>query len=256
MDRTSPSLGEACHAALVLVGAKATPIASGRRGALAWRRMAESQLAPLIASLSRSLSGVERGRADLEGLVSGALPDDARGLFTRAPRLVGKEPASFTDAERASVNWPLVLAADEVVRILVLARAGEKLGGPELAELVDAVYRHGEARERMAVLRALPFLRAPERFVALAGDACRTHVVPIFEAIACENPFPAQHFPPDAFRQMVLKAVFVEVPVRRIHGLDARLDAELARMARGYASERAAAGRVIPEDATWLGSQA
>jgi len=196
-------------------------------------------------------------RADLERLVAGQLPDgELRAVFTRAPRLVGKEPAAFSAEERAAVPWPLVLAADELVRIVLLARAGEALGEAELGALVDAVYRHGEARERAAVLRALPFLRAPERFVPLAADACRTHVLPIFEAVACENPFPARHFEPDAFRQLVLKAVFLEVRVARIHGLSARLDAELARMARGYASERAAAGRPIPEDATWLGSQA
>jgi hypothetical protein len=218
--------------------------------------MAESHLAPLVACVARSLPGITRWRADLERLIEGELPEDLRGMFTRAPRLVGKEQAAFTDAERASVSWPLILAADEVVRIVLLALASEKLGSSELGALIDVVYRHGEARERAAVLRALSFLQGPEQFVTLAGDACRTHVVPIFEAIACENPFPAQHFEPDAFRQMVLKAVFLEVRVARIHGLAGRLDAELARMARGYASERAAAGRVIPEDATWLASQA
>jgi hypothetical protein len=118
------------------------------------------------------------------------------------------------------------------------------------------VYRHGEARERAAVLRALPFLPGAERFVPIAADACRTHVLPIFEAIACENPFPARHFEPAAFRQLVLKAIFIEVRIGRIHGLAVGLDAELARMARDYAAERAAAGRPIPEDAAWLGSQA
>jgi hypothetical protein len=220
--------------------------------------MAESHLAPLVACLARALSRLPEGRrTELERLVAGELPaGEPSGLFTRAPRLVGKEPPAFTDDECAGVPWPLALGVDEVVRIVLLARAGQVLGDAELGALVDAVYRHGEARERAAVLRALPFLSAPHRFVSLAGDACRTNVVPIFEAIACENPFPAQHFEPDAFRQLVLKAVFLEVRVARIHGLAARLDAELARMARGYASERAAAGRPIPEDAAWLGSQA
>jgi hypothetical protein len=220
--------------------------------------MAESPLAPLIASLTRAAARVaEARRGDVERLLAGQLPvDDLRGLFTRAPRLLGKEPASFTADEQAALAWPVALAADEVLRIVLLARASELLGEADFGALVDAAYRHGEARERAAVLRALPFLARPERFVALAGDACRTNVVPVFEAIACENPFPAQHFSADAFRQLVLKAIFVEVRIQRIHGLAARVDAELARMARDYAAERAAAGRPIPEDAAWLASQA
>lgn len=264
---------QARHAALVLLWSKATAHCFLSPGRASVRRMAESHLAPLVASLTRSAARVaEARRGELERVLAGQLPfEDARGLFTRAPRLVGKEPAPFTAEERAALPWPVELAADEVLRVVLLARASEQLGEAELGALVDAVYRHGEARERAAVLKALPFLEPPldtagapgpgttspaGRFVDIALDACRTHVVPVFEAIACENPYPARHFSADAFRQLVLKAIFVEVRIGRILGLRARIDAELARMARDYAAERAAAGRPIPEDAAWLGSQA
>jgi hypothetical protein len=51
---------------------------------------------------------------------------------------------------------------------------------------------------------------------------------------------------------MVLKAIFIEVPVSRIEGLDRRNGAELRRMARDYASERRAAGRPVPSDVDLL----
>jgi hypothetical protein len=47
---------------------------------------------------------------------------------------------------------------------------------------------------------------------------------------------------------MVLKAIFIEVPVSRIEGLAQRRGPELERMARDYASERRAAGRPVPSD--------
>jgi hypothetical protein len=70
----------------------------------------------------------------------------------------------------------------------------------------------------------------------------------VFEAIACDNPFPASYFPELAFNQLVMKAFFTEAPVRSIWGLKERLNPELRRMALDYAAERKAAGRAVPED--------
>jgi hypothetical protein len=45
-----------------------------------------------------------------------------------------------------------------------------------------------------------------------------------------------------------MKALFTGAPLRRIHALPSRLNAELRRMARDFAAERRAAGRPVPED--------
>jgi hypothetical protein len=70
----------------------------------------------------------------------------------------------------------------------------------------------------------------------------------VFEAIACDNPYPARFFPDLNFNQLVLKAFFTGVAVQRIVGLADRRNAELVRMAQAYASERLAAGRTVPPD--------
>ncbi|HEY6177389.1 MAG TPA: EboA domain-containing protein, partial [Kofleriaceae bacterium] len=108
--------------------------------------------------------------------------------------------------------------------------------------------RRGEVRERQAVLRVLAALPAPARFVELAIDACRTNVETVFAAIACDNDFPARHFPAPAFHHMVLKALFIGAPLARVAGLAERTSDELVRMVDAYVSERAAAGRAIPAD--------
>lgn len=136
---------------------------------------------------------------------------------------------------------------DEIGRVaLLLARLDSLPQGHE-ALVADLFYR-GDAREKQAVLRALPLLPQPARFVELGVEAVRSSVQTIFEAIACENPYPADHFSGAAFNQLVLKALFNEVSVARIAGLDRRATSELSRMAEGYGSERRAAGRSVPED--------
>ena len=79
-------------------------------------------------------------------------------------------------------------------------------------------------------------------------DTCRTNILPLFESLACENPYPARYFPELHFNQMVLKAMFNSVALARIVGLPERRNAELSRMSTDYAAERTAAGRSVPAD--------
>jgi hypothetical protein len=117
------------------------------------------------------------------------------------------------------------------------------------AALVNELFTTGDLRERQAVLRALPHLPAPERFAAVAVEAVRNNAVSVIEAIACDNAFPARHFPEEAFNQMVLKCLFCEVPISRVVDLSRRVTPELRRMVEAYAAERRAAGRPVPADA-------
>jgi hypothetical protein len=110
----------------------------------------------------------------------------------------------------------------------------------------------GEMGEQISILRTLPLWPSGARFWETGVQACRTNARDVFEAIVCDSPYVAAHFPPLNFNQAVMKAIFMGVPVRRIEGLAQRITPELSRMAKDYASERRAAGRVIPEDAEYL----
>jgi hypothetical protein len=139
---------------------------------------------------------------------------------------------------------PMRWCADELGRALLLL----ELPPDERFERAQTAFYLGDSRERQAVLKGLPLFGAPEPWVPLAAEGCRLNVVPVFEAIACENPFPGQHFSDAQFNQMALKAVFLGVSVQRIIGLERRKSSDLARMARDYAAERTAAGRPVPDD--------
>jgi hypothetical protein len=141
-------------------------------------------------------------------------------------------------------GWPLAAVA----RAGWLGELATRLEAAEFHALVVGQFKTGDNGERLAILKALQLLPEPARFVDLAIEACRSHVQDVFEAIACENAYPARHFPEANFNQLVLKAFFTQVEVRRIAGLSERITPELVRMAHAYASERRAAGRTVPAD--------
>jgi hypothetical protein len=141
---------------------------------------------------------------------------------------------------------------DECGRALLLVRALDGIPSEQHAAVVEDLYRTGETRERQAVLRVLAYLPEPARFTAIAVEAVRANVVPELEAIACENPFPARHFEELAFNQLVMKSLFNGIALRRIEGLPARRSTELRRMVANYAAERRAAGRVVPDDVSFV----
>jgi hypothetical protein len=209
------------------------------------RELVERRTAPAsIEWLARTCAAI--GGAPSRG---GLLED-----FTAATRRLGRARLEPTEEEiarlaGAGVGWPIgTWGADELGRVALLVAAASHWPETVLEALVEECYRQGDGAERQAVLRALPLLPAPERFLEIAVDACRSHIQPLFEAIACENPYAALHFPELNFNQMVLKALFTGVALSRILGLEGRLTPELSRMAADYASERRAAGRSVPQD--------
>ena len=172
-----------------------------------------------------------------------------RALYAGVARRLGAAAAEAVLpppllAERARPHFTLT----DWVRLSLVFRAFTHLTAAEQPALIEQLFESGELGEQESLLRTLSLLPDPARFTDTGISACRTNARRVFDAIACDNPFPAEFFPELAFNQMVLKAVFVEAPVARIEGLAMRRTPELMRMARGYASERTAAGRSVPDD--------
>ncbi len=160
------------------------------------------------------------------------------------------------DAEDMLPGWnPSRWTALEAVRVgLIVARAEVDADG--VAAALEEAFRFADEGELCALYRSLQFLPGPERFVARSAEGCRTNMKTVFEANGCDTPFPAAHFDGVAWRQLCVKALFVESPLWRVVGFDARVDEELARMALDLADERRSAGRTVyPELWMCLGSE-
>jgi hypothetical protein len=186
---------------------------------------------------------------------SGAEPGslDLRIAYARATRKLGNEGkrplcSVVPEVSHVGAHWTLLDGA----RWLLCRRALGVLDQGSGAAFVHDLFLGGEQGEQVSLLRTLCALPAPERFLPTAVEACRSNSVAVFQAIACENPYPAACFPELAWNQMVIKAIFLEVPVERIVRLVTRISADLVRMAEGLASERRAAGRSVPSDIDFI----
>jgi hypothetical protein len=169
-------------------------------------------------------------------------------------RVVG-EPATilvlFPAAGRHCGRAPLAQApgwtGDTAARARLLLAV--PLGGGALAAVVRDLYQHGDAAERRAVLRCLHWLDVGEGCVELLRDALRTNDPRLVEAAMGPA---AAALDGAAWRQGVLKCVFMGIPLAAVDGLVRRADGELAGMLADLAAELLAAGRRLPDDAAAL----
>ena len=135
--------------------------------------------------------------------------------YTKARRL-GRAPLSLSAAEKSDAahllpdvqfdHWTL---EDAGRAVLLLSSATAR--PDSFVRAATDCYDHGDSAEQQSWLKSTALLPEPEQFLAIVIDACRTNILPLFEAVACENPFPARYFPERNFNQMVLKALFNKV---------------------------------------------
>jgi hypothetical protein len=176
--------------------------------------------------------------------------------------------AKYTLASRSSGNGPLTADDETLVRsfgfpadvplthwtradlarLVLLRDLAATMAANDFEETALACFTNGDAGEQRSWCRGVSLLPSPERFLPTVIDTCRTNILPLFESIACENPYPASFFPELNFNQMVLKAMFNSVALARIVRLSERRNPELSRMSTDYAAERTAAGRAVPAD--------
>ena len=224
---------------------------------------ADSTMSSLTLAASEQLAtilcarGGEATRSWLERAAAEAVVSQLRTLpsaYTAASRSVGRGVLELSAAEEqalASVAPEYSFAGwteFDAARAVLLLEAAAAVPGDAFVRGAVHCYELGDAREQQSWLKGVGLLPYPHQFLTVAVDGCRTNILQVFESIACENPYPARHFPELNFNQMVLKALFMGVALTRIVGLQRRLNPHLSRMAADYAAERRAAGRPVPAD--------
>lgn len=183
----------------------------------------------------------------IDTVLAERLTDDGRRWLDTATDRVR------SDAAAIRVLFPAVGrnvgrgAVEDAARVALLTALPSR--GQALVDEVAALYRYGDAAEKRGVLRALHLLDIGDGGLPIVQDALRTNDTRLVAAAL--GPYGAARLDAAAYRQGVLKCVFVGVPLAEIDGLDRRADAELARMLADFATERLAAGRDVPAD-VWL----
>jgi len=184
---------------------------------------------------------------------SPALEDDLTLLSAMARRKLGQQslgematPIVTPVGEVTISGW----AVGDAGRILLLLEA-VRCQPEHSTALIAAVYRYGDELERAAILRALVLFPDAATLKPLALEAGRVNSLVLYQALALDNPYPAVYYTEHEFNQLILKAVFMNLPIERTVGLERRANAELTRMCEDFAEERIAAGRPVPVD-LWL----
>jgi hypothetical protein len=171
--------------------------------------------------------------------------------FSALPRTVGKADLAPQQDELAEArewaagcglrDWSLDQAAR--ASLLLHFPASRET---EHVEALRLLFSAADVREQMALLRFLPLLPFPRLYQGFAEAGVRSSITAVFEAIAFENAYPYAQFDVPQWNRMVLKALFQDLGVERIVGLETRRNAELARMAADLVNERRAARRPLP----------
>jgi hypothetical protein len=110
---------------------------------------------------------------------------------------------------------------------------------------LESLFKAADMNEQVALYGSMALLAFPRRFTSRCSEGVRTNMAVVLEAVALDNPYPSEYLDEGPWNQLVLKAFFMQMPVGRIIGLDARANAALARMLADYARERFAAGRPV-----------
>lgn len=179
-------------------------------------------------------------------------PAELQRLSAAAGRALGSERLDDTlriptAAGDVAVNQLTLADAARLALVLeTLERAPRNVG-----IWLHAYFRGGDETEQAALVRGLALLRDDARLKPIATEAGRSNAVALFRALALDNPYPAAYYNMREFNQLVLKALFLELPLARVQRLSERANRELSRMCEDYVDEREAAGRSVPGD-IWL----
>lgn len=168
------------------------------------------------------------------------------------PRQIGKDDlhlaeADLAAADRARPGWrPHLWSVDQAARVLLLLSAWGQKG--DHRRWLDQLCITGDVGELIAFYRGLPLYPDQPSHLARALEGARTNMKVVFEAVAHNNPYPAENFDQNAWNHLVLKALFIGSALDPIQHLDERANPELMRMLCDYANERRAAGRDVPPE--------
>lgn len=216
-----------------------------------------SQYAASIANTLRPSCPPE-GLAWLEQAVARiASSDDVANelatLSAMARRKIGASALDQGDSVLDSPAGPVALrhwnGAEAARALLVLAAMDAD--PDEAPAAIDFLFRHGDETERACVVRGLALFDPGAGLKHLILEAGRANSLQLVSAASLQNPYPRAHYSEPEFNQLVLKNLFVGLPIADVLGLEERANAELARMCEDYHDERTAAGRGVPED-IWL----
>lgn len=196
----------------------------------------------------------DKGRAKLQELKSKLENGWSDNLFylnfSAIPRFFGKSLLHLSNEAIAQANalrpgWhPQTWTADQAGRVWLILNLPLH-NGPAFFDKLEKLFVAADMGELTALYKSLAIIPFPESFRLRASEGVRTNMTDVFDAIALDNPYPADYMDDGAWNQLFLKTAFMGRPIYRILNIKQRANAALASTISDYAHERWAAGRVV-----------
>ena len=193
----------------------------------------------------KALQWLEQQQAKL---LNEPLPRHIYLAFSSAPRFFKKEALLLSPEEQLQeeqlrkgfqpAQWDLLQTARTYLLLHFPQQEQESW-----LEVLNKLFETADMHEQQTLYAALPLLPYPDALRKRAAEGIRTNITSVFDAVALNNPYPADFLDEEAWNQMLLKAVFMQRPLYRIYGADERANPQLAKMLLYFAQERWAAGR-------------
>ena len=191
-------------------------------------------------------------REQCASIAAGAPERTFHLAFGMAVRKTGTAPLAPTAAEQAEAfaahaGWDLRdWTVDQAARAALLLALP---ASPATTTSIRALFQTADLGEHVALVRSLFLLPGNENLLHIAREGIRSNMGDVFFAVSQRNPYPSERFDDIAWNQMIVKCLFVDLPLWSVFGLDTRANADLARMISDLARERWAAGREISPEA-------
>lgn len=187
-----------------------------------------------------------RIEGDTSGLKLFTAFSQASRYFKKDPNQIN--PAGVTEAEQIIPGLrPNAWNQLQTARMYLLLHF-QATDAEHFLKVLERLLESADMHEQEAIYAALPLLPYPESLKLRAAEGLRTNITSVFDAIALNNPYPAQYLDELAWNQMVIKSFFLQRPIYQIVDADSRANSDLAKVLLDYAHERWAAGRdVMPE---------
>ena len=176
---------------------------------------------------------------------------DSRAPSTSARDALALSPAELDELRAAApgIGFERWTRDDAARALLLIARRNSGRTGDAFVDDALGCFEQGDAREQQSWLRAVALLPEAGAFLPLAIDACRTNILPVFEARRVRESVSGAHFPGAQLQPAGAEGA-VQRRRARAHRRTGRRGStpSSSRMARDYAAERRAAGRIVPAD--------
>lgn len=171
--------------------------------------------------------------------------DEFSTLSAGALRRLGRTTPDFNEnlASQIKNEYPSLLEKNAgFYGRFILAASVKK------SECVKEMITRGSDDEQAAAIIALNFREDGEIYKDNVVHACRTNSTTVHSAVSQDNPYPAQFFDDQEFKQLTIKTIFMGLDFDKIKNIEDRFTGDLGKSLTDFFEERRAAGRWLPDN--------